>query len=250
LGFERAQTGHDGYAKYQGHRGHDELNFRRCHIETSVLPTRQLLDLAGRDLTLDDLLANESDSKPFVHPMVHAIVLHFWLAYLHPFVDGNGRLARALFYWKLLRSGYDFAQYLSISGPIDRSRRAYYLAFAHSETDDGDLTYFVLHQLAVLRRAEKDLAEHLKQRTAQLRQLTAEAPGTEALNHRQQGALLYCARNPHLGVTVKGHASSHGVTYLTARKDLQRLEADGYMRRVRVGKTDKYLAVKRGEPGK
>jgi hypothetical protein len=50
---------------------------------------RQLLNLGSRDLTLDDLFANESDPKPFVHPMVHAIGLHFWLAYLHPFVDGS-----------------------------------------------------------------------------------------------------------------------------------------------------------------
>jgi len=64
--------------------------------------------------------ANERDSKAFLHPLVRAIVLHFWLAYLHPFVDGNGRMARALFYWQMLRGGYDFAQYLSNSGPIDR----------------------------------------------------------------------------------------------------------------------------------
>ena len=42
----------------------------------------------------------------FVHPVVRAILLHFWLAYDHPFVDGNGRTARALFYWSMLRQGY------------------------------------------------------------------------------------------------------------------------------------------------
>jgi Fic family protein len=41
----------------------------------------------------------------------------------------------------MLRSRYDFSQYLSISGPIERSRRSYYRAFVLSETDDGDLTY-------------------------------------------------------------------------------------------------------------
>src|SRR5690606_22337292 len=37
----------------------------------------------------------------FMHPVIKAILLHFWIGYLHPFADGNGRLARALFYWYL-----------------------------------------------------------------------------------------------------------------------------------------------------
>ena len=42
----------------------------------------------------------------FIHPAFRAIILHFWLGYDHPFVDGNGRTARALFYWSMLRNGY------------------------------------------------------------------------------------------------------------------------------------------------
>lgn len=185
--------------------------------------------------------ANNDDPRPFLHPLVRAIVLHFWLAYLHPFADGNGRMARALFYWQMLRSGYEFAQYLSISGPIDRSRRSYYLAFAHTETDDGDLTYFLLNQLGVLRRATTDLAAHLDERAERFKTLHAALTNAETLNHRQQEVLMYLVRKPHRPVTVTGHQHSHNVTYLTARKDLQDLQSRGYLRRVRVGKTDRYL---------
>lgn len=192
---------------------------------------------------LDRMLAfaNSGESEPFIHPLVRAIVLHFWMAYLHPFVDGNGRMARALFYWQLLRSGYDFAQYLSISGPIDRARRSYYLAFAYTETDECDLTYFLLHQLSILRRATGELVEHLKERSTRLRHLTNAVRGTDSLNHRQQAALMFVIRNPHLGLTVNGHRNSHTISYLTARKDLQDLESGGFLTRVRVGRTDRYL---------
>jgi Fic family protein len=183
--------------------------------------------------------ANDGGPGPFVHPVIRAIVLHFWLAYLHPFVDGNGRMARALFYWQMLRAGYDFAQYLSISGPIDRSPRSYYLAFAHTETDGGDLTYFLLHQLHVLEQATEELLEHLRDRATRLRTLSAAISG-EALNLRQQAVLSYLVRNPSPGATVTGHARSHGVSYLTARKDLQQLETEGFVRRVRVGRGDRY----------
>lgn len=187
--------------------------------------------------------ANEQEGKSFLHPLVRAIVLHFWLAYLHPFVDGNGRMSRALFYWQMLRAGYDFAQYLSISGPIDRSKRAYYMSFAHVETDDGDLTYFLLNQLAVLRRATDDLVEHLRQRSERLAHLAVALSNAQELNNRQQAVLTYLVRKPHQAVTVTGHATSHQISYLTARKDLQGLEEQRLLRRVRQGRTDRYLAT-------
>jgi Fic family protein len=201
-------------------------------------PAEQLPELLEKMLAF----ANSVAPKAFVHPLIRAIVLHFWLAYLHPFVDGNGRMARALFYWHMLRSGYDFAQYLSISGPIDRSRRSYYIAFAYSETDGGDITYFVLHQLKVLRAATDELFAHLRQRSVRLVQL-AEAISSEELNHRQQAALSALIRAPHQPLTANGHAAAHGVTYLTARKDLLELESRGYLRRVKTGKTNNFMAT-------
>jgi Fic family protein len=198
---------------------------------------------AELDVRLTNMLAFANDrslSSPFIHPLVRAIVLHFWLAYLHPFVDGNGRMARALFYWQMLRSGYDFAQYLSISGPIDRSPSSYYLAFAHTETDGSDLTYFLLNQLSVLEQATDELLLHLHERASRMRQLSAELSNSESLNHRQKSALAYLLKNPHDGVTINGHAKSHNVSYLTARKDLQVLEGQQLLKGVRAGRSVHY----------
>jgi len=64
--------------------------------DAGELPTRLLAMCA---------FANETTSDSFIHPAVRAILLHFWLAYDHPFVDGNGRTARALFYWSMLHAG-------------------------------------------------------------------------------------------------------------------------------------------------
>jgi Fic family protein len=189
--------------------------------------------------------ANREADRPFLHPLLRAMILHFWMAYLHPFVDGNGRMARALFYWQMLRAKYDFAQYLSISGPIERSRKAYYRAFVLTETDDGDLTYFLLHQLRVLERATDDLIQHLTRRAGQLTQLSRALSEAQALNHRQQAVLAHLVRRAGAAVTVRGHASSHDVTYLTARRDLQDMEELGLLYRVRVGKTDRYWLTER-----
>ncbi|HET8939433.1 MAG TPA: Fic family protein [Polyangiales bacterium] len=190
--------------------------------------------------------ANQSlDAEPFVHPLLRAIILHFWLAYLHPFIDGNGRMARALFYWQMLRSGYDFAQYLSISGPIDRSKRAYYRSFVYTETDECDLTYFLLNQLRMLSAATTELIEHLRERSQRMLVVSKALPASDTLNHRQRAALLELVQQPQPGATVSGHASSYRVTYLTARKDLQDMVASKLLKRVRIGKTDHYRPTER-----
>lgn len=188
--------------------------------------------------------ANDRDSdsaQQFIHPLLRAMILHFWLAYEHPFVDGNGRMARAMFYWQMLRCGYDLAQYLSISGPIDRSPRSYYLAFAYTETDDADLTYFVLHQLSVLRQATTNLTTRLREHHERMRDLSRTLKDAEDLNHRQRTVLSHLIRHPHEGVTMYSHAKSHSVSYLTARKDLHELEARGLIRRAQSGRQHRFF---------
>ena len=59
--------------------------------------------------------ANSSDTKNFIHPVIKAITLHFMLAYDHPFVEGNGRTARALFYWYMMKNEYWLIEFISIS---------------------------------------------------------------------------------------------------------------------------------------
>ena len=84
-----------------------------------------------------------TDGGTFLHPVIRAIVLHFWLAYDHPFADGNGRTARALFYWAMLRQGYWIFEFLSISPFLKRTPEQYARAFLYAETDESDATYFI-----------------------------------------------------------------------------------------------------------
>lgn len=182
-------------------------------------------------------------SEVFIHPVVRAIIVHFWIGYEHPFRDGNGRIARALYYWCMLRHGYEMAEFLSISGPIDRSPKAYYLAFAHTESDDGDLTYFILHQLKVMQEALDELMKHLKQRVASMAELSRSVAGFDALNHRQRALLQHAVRHPLESYTLEGHAASHRVHYQTARNDFVDLIAKGYLTEMRVGKGKRYAAA-------
>ena len=174
--------------------------------------------------------ANDAgDSGPFMPPVVRAIVLHFWLAYDHPFVDGNGRTARALFYWSMLRQGYWLAEYVSISRILRKAPARYGRSFLYTETDDNDLTYFVLHQLDVLTRATASLKSYLKAKGQEMREVRMMLTPDAGLSHRQVALLTHALRHPGHAYTFESHRVSHGVSLITARKDLLGLEDRGLL---------------------
>jgi Fic family protein len=173
----------------------------------------------------------------FVHPAVRAIILHFWLAYDHPFVDGNGRTARALFYWGMLRSGYWLFEFISISSILKKAPTKYGMSFLHSETDDNDLTYFIVAQTQAIRRAIEGLHEYIDRKTAEVRALEAHVRALDLFNHRQADLIRHAMKHPYQEYTILSHGKSHNVVYQTARTDLLDLKKRGVLDLKKRGKT-------------
>jgi len=181
--------------------------------------------------------ANGDLDTAYVPPVVRAILLHFMLAYDHPFVDGNGRTARLVFYWSMLSQDYWLAEFLPISRLLKKAPAQYARSFLHSEQDGGDLTYFVLYQLRIAQRAVNDLHEYLDRKVAETQQVRQ---ALKAVSHRfnlRQLALLENAiRHPDGRYTVASHARSHGVVAQTARGDLHDLEEQGLLTKTSSGR--------------
>ena len=114
---------------------------------------------------LCDFANADEASLPFVHPVLRAILLHFMIGYDHPFADGNGRTARALFYWSMARSGYWLMEYTSISHILRKAPARYMRAYLHTETDKNDTTYFLLHQLQTIRQAIAALHDYVAKKS-------------------------------------------------------------------------------------
>jgi len=186
--------------------------------------------------------ANADGDIAFVHPVVRAIMLHLWLAYDHPFVDGNGRTARALFYWSMLSARYWMVEFLSISRVILRAPRKYYRAFEFTETDAFDATYFLLHQLRVIKQAVEDVQAYLRTKATELHAASRLLRDTD-LNHRQVALLSHAMRHPDAEYSFESHRSSHRIAFQTARLDLLDLERRGYVQRIRRGKRYFFLPV-------
>jgi len=180
--------------------------------------------------------ANGTIPEGFVHPVVRAVVLHFWLAYDHPFEDGNGRTARALFYWAMLRHDYWLAHYLSVSAILRKAPAQYARAFLLTETDNYDLTYFLIYQLNVIERAIRSLYKYLGRKIAETREIEQLLRGSPRLNQRQLLVIRDALRDPGEPFTIDAQARRNRVVNQTSRTDLLDLEELGLLTKVRRGK--------------
>lgn len=193
-------------------------------------------ELAERMTRMCDFANAPDGEQPFLHPVMRAIILHFWLAYDHPFKDGNGRTARALFYWLMLRREFWLFEFVSISQILRKSQVQYARSYLHTETDDNDLNYFILHQLKVIRLAVDALHDYIKRKTSETRQLSSALRGRDDINYRQEAILNRAIRHPGTVFTTESHRTSHDISYFTARADLLGLEKLGFLQKRKRGK--------------
>ena len=173
--------------------------------------------------------SNGLNEKEFLHPEVRAILLHFWLAYDHPFVDGNGRTARALFYWSMLHADYWMFEFISISSILRKASSHYATSFLLTETDDNDATYFIDYQLQVIRRALQAFEKYLERKTREIQKAESLLRNYDDLNYRQLALLSHALRKLDANFTITSHRTSHRVAYATARADLLQLVEPGLL---------------------
>jgi Fic family protein len=190
------------------------------------------IELTGRLEQLCAFANQRASEVPFIHPVVRASVIHFMIGFDHPFCDGNGRTARALFYWSMLRAGYWLFEYLPISRMIYAGPSKYTLAYQYTETDEFDVTYFLVYKARIIALAREELGEYIRrkqQEMAAARQIVETDP---RLNHRQREVVARLVRNPALRLTIQDHKGRENIAYDTARADLLDLEEWGYLTRV------------------
>ena len=135
----------------------------------------------------------------------------------------------------MLHHGYWLFEYVSISRTIVRGPVQYGEAFLHTETDDNDLTYFLVYHLDIINRSIAELHRFIEDRGRELRALDAHLRGIAELNHRQRELIRHALRHPGFSYTIESHRASHDVVYQTARTDLLDLERRGLLSKRKVG---------------
>ncbi len=178
---------------------------------------------------------NDDESKIFIHPLIKACIIHFMVGFIHPFADGNGRTARALFYWYLLKKGYWLTEYLSISRLILKARAQYARAFQFTEVDEHDATYFILFNLKVMKSAFDELRLYIQKKNEEQRQLS-NFIGVDDISYRQSVILEWLYKEPNLLLTVKEVQTRLGVSNGSARNDINALVEKEYLLSVNINK--------------
>ncbi len=200
---------------------------QRVHFEAP--PAARLASETARFLAW----ANRASSEP---PLIKAGLAHLWLVTLHPFDDGNGRIARACGDLFLARADNSPQRFYSLSAQIQRERKAYYDILERTQKDSLDVTEWLAWFLATLHRAV-DQAQHtldavlLKTRFWQ----RWAAPGSNALNERQMKLVNRLLDGFEGKLTSSKWAAIAKCSPDTALRDITDLLARGVLRKSDAG---------------
>jgi len=117
-------------------------------------------------------------------------------------------------------------EFVSISSIIKQAPLKYGKAYLHTETDENDVTYFLIHQADVIRKGATSLHEYLNRKATEIEEAESLLENSKAkgqLNHRQLSLLKHALKNPNSIYRIQEHQTSHAISYQTARTDLLKM---------------------------
>ncbi|MDH4128722.1 MAG: Fic family protein, partial [Spirochaetota bacterium] len=187
---------------------------------------------------INDLVNWVTSDEPFVHPVLKASIIHFYLSYVHPFVDGNGRTARSLFYLEMLGSNYNIMRFLSISTVINKHKSLYYKVFKEVEDNESDLTYFLIFSMKVVYEAFKNVENKIAWAVIQFMKDNLH------INKRQLRLMKGFCFKRYDELSVEKYIKINNIAYETARKDLNQLVKWNLLNKKKNGKKYYYFMSK------
>ncbi|QIL90061.1 Fic family protein [Microbulbifer sp. SH-1] len=160
-----------------------------------------------------------ADEKSYLHPLIKAIVLHFCIGYEHPFRDGNGRVARALFYWYLFKSDFSAFRFIAISVLLKKAPIQYGKSYLYSETDQMDLTYFIEYQSKIVVRAIEKFKKAYKDAALEIERFNRwlwDSGLYKKLNDKQRTVFQVAKSGDVQEFTIRNVEHNLGCSYNTA----------------------------------
>ena len=176
-----------------------------------------------------------NDKGDFIHPVLKGIIIHFMIGWIHPFSDGNGRTARAVFYWYMMKKGYWLIEYLSISRIIKDTKNQYEKAYLYTENDENDLTYFITYHIKAMEKAFQALKDYIGKKQREVFQ-AAKFMKIPNINERQAQILKILYDDSDRILNTKEIQNRFNISSFTARTDLNNLADMGFLEKIKVNK--------------
>ena len=177
--------------------------------------------------------ANSASNEP---PLIKAGLAHLWFVTLHPFDDGNGRIARAVGDLFLARADGSPQRFYSLSAQIQRQRKAYYDILERTQKQSLDVTEWLAWFLETLHRAVDEAQHTLDAVLAKTRFWQRwVAPGSAPLNERQAKLVNRLLDGFEGKLTSSKWAAIAKCSPDTALRDITDLLARGVLRKSDAG---------------
>ena len=173
------------------------------------------------------------NARQSIDPVIKAALAHFWFVMIHPFEDGNGRIARSITDLCLARSDGQQARYYSMSGVIQKRRRAYYAILEHTQKGGMDVTEWVEWFLQTLSEALRE-SERVAERVMRKHRFWA-FHGNLLDNERQRKIVGRLLEGFEGKLTTSKWAKIAKCSQDTALRDIQDLIRKGVLRQLPGG---------------
>lgn len=168
-----------------------------------------------------------NSEKP-ISPVIRSAIAHFWFVSIHPFEDGNGRLARILGDMFLARGDKSRFRFYNISSEINRDKNHYYQILERIQHGDGDITEWLVWYLKTLLAAIQE-ANTLVSTTLNKSFFWMHV-GSIPLTERQTYTLNLFLDGYEAKITSKTWAALNKCSKDTAIRDIQDLLKKGILR--------------------
>lgn len=170
------------------------------------------------EVAIAEMIAITTNNPRYFHPLIKCILVHYFTAYIHPFFDGNGRTARALFYFKAMRNDLLYVELLSVSAYLKEHGTQYEGAFERVVKNDYDITYFIDFCLDSMFSSLNEVSRKVKYllRMTDLRD-------RYGVSDHQVGLMQRMALHKFRTVEIEEYAGQIGKSREFARQELKKL---------------------------
>lgn len=189
--------------------------------------------------TLNEVVRLTTQHPRYFPKIIRGMLIHYFIAYIHPFFDGNGRTARALFYFKSMKNNLNFVELLSVSAYLKNNGRQYEKSFDKVIDNGLDMTYFIDFNLDALLEAIRIVEKKVIYLTS-----IPKLKNVLNVSNTQIGLLQRLSLNKFRMVSIEDYAAQMKKSREISRQELKELSDLNLIEETKLGKKFVYKVMK------